>query len=190
MKRSPIRAYKIALSTILTATALSILPGFTSSGSAGEVIPQLGISKPREGNEDAKLFGGLAFRANLASALKAEIGAMYRNEERLNGNLDIRQWPITASLWLAPIPQLYAGGGVGWYHTTLDFDDDLGIDTKTSQDFGVHLGGGLTVPVSESVGVDLNGRYVFMDDIETEFEDLDSLNPDFWTTAIGLSFKF
>ncbi len=176
---------------IIAVTAVALFSCLTvPPSSAGEVVPQLGLTKPTEGNHDAKLFGGLALRGNLAPFLKSEIGVSYRNEERLNGNLDVRQWPITASLWLAPVPVLYAGGGVGWYNTTLDYNDALGIDNETSQDFGVHLGGGLTVPVSPKVGVDLNGRYVFMGDIETEFGDLDHLDPDYWTTSLGLAIVF
>jgi opacity protein-like surface antigen len=158
---------------------------------AAEIVPAIGITNSTEdSDDDVKLFGSLAFRGNLADALKAEIGVMYRNESFMNGNLNVRQWPLTASLYVTPTPQLYLGGGVGWYNTTLDYDDDLNIDSKTQQDFGFHVGGGIQVPVSEAMAVDLGGRYTFMDDIETELDDLANLNPDFWTTSLGLAFKF
>jgi len=157
---------------------------------AGEVIPHVGLSKGREGDQDAKMFGGVALRGNLARSLKAEIGVDYRNESRLGGDLNIRQWPVSASLWVFPLPSLYAGGGAGWYNTTVDYDESLGLDDRTTQDFGFHVGGGLVIPVGEKVGVDLNGRYVFMDSIDTELADLDRLDPDYWRMSLGLSLGF
>jgi len=171
-----------------------ILAGFLAAVPAvraGEIVPALGITNSTSDQSDEiKLFGSLAARGNIAQALKAEVGVMYRNESYMNGNLNVRMWPITASLYVTPTPQLYLGGGVGWYNTTLDYDDDTGIDSSTHQDFGFHVGGGVQVPVAEKVSVDLGGRYTFMDDVETELNDLDNLNPDFWTTQLGLAFKF
>ena len=158
---------------------------------AGEIIPAIGITNSTEDSgDDVKIFGSLAMRGNLAQALKAEVGVMYRQQSYMNGDLTARMWPITASLYVAPTPQLYIGAGVGWYQTTLDYDEDLPIEDDTSQDFGFHVGGGVQVPVAEKVSVDLGGRYTFMDDVETELNDLDNLNPDFWTTSLGLAFKF
>jgi hypothetical protein len=157
---------------------------------AGEVIPSLGLTRTIDGDDDVKMYGGVALRAPLASALKAEVSVMYRNEERLGGDVDIRMWPVTGSLWVSPVPVFYLGGGVGWYNTTIDYADEIPLDSETSQDFGVHLGGGLAVPITSSVGVDLGGRYVFMEEVETEFEDLGNLDPDFWTTSLGLSLTF
>src|SRR5205814_1094707 len=75
--------------------------------------------------------------------LKTEIGVAYRSETRLGGDLKVRMWPVTGSLWLAPLPMLYAGGGVGWYHTTFDYAPALAIANETKERFGVHLGGGI-----------------------------------------------
>ena len=158
---------------------------------AGEVVPAIGITNSTEDSgDDVKLFGSLAVRGNIAQALKAEVGVMYRQQSYMSGDLTARMWPITASLYVTPTPQLYLGAGVGWYQTTLDYDEDLGIADDTSQDFGFHVGGGVQVPVAEKISVDLGGRYTFMDNVETELNDLDNLNPDFWTTSLGLAFKF
>jgi opacity protein-like surface antigen len=108
-----------------------------------------------------------------------EIGASYRNDEFYGGDLDVRQWPVTASLYLTPIPSIYAGGGVGWYHTTFDYAEETGIPNSTSEEFGVHLGGGLQIPVAPMAAVDLSGRYVFMQDQESHLIP-ETFNPDFW----------
>jgi len=162
---------------------------------AGEVIPSVGITRPvHTGGTNAKIFGGLAFRGNLTPILKSEVGVAYRTESRLDGNLDTRQWPVTASLWLAPVQNLYAGGGVGWYQTTYDYNADYAeanglTDQTTKSEFGAHLGGGLGVPLTPTLGIDVNGRYVFMN---KSAGDLPSghFNPNFWSTTAGLSFHY
>ena len=157
---------------------------------AAEIIPSVGITKAAHAtNGKARISGGLAFRGNLIPILSTEIGVMYRSEERLGGNLDVRQWPVTASLWLQPVPQVYAGGGVGWYHTTFDYVTALGIPNETRQEFGMHVGGGVRVPLSEAAALDLNGRYVFMDSQQTVLPPT-TWDPDFWTTQLGLAFRF
>lgn len=159
---------------------------------AGEIIPSIGLTKPVDGDEDAEIYGGIAFRGEIASILKPEIGVAYRQESRLDDNLKVRMWPVTASLWISPVPALYAGAGVGWYHTTYDFDEEafpIEVEDETDSQFGVHLGGGLMIPLGPRLGVDLNGRYVMFQDQDDRLvpEDFD---PDFWSTSLGLAFRF
>ena len=157
---------------------------------AGEIIPSIGITRPSDGTgSDATVSGGLAFRGSIAPILKSEVGVSYRDQELNNGDLKVRMWPITGSLWLTPLPNFYAGGGVGWYHTTLDYAPSLGLPASTSQDFGVHLGGGLNVPIAPRAAVDLHGRYIFMGDKSSELPP-NSYDPDFWTTSVGLAIRF
>jgi opacity protein-like surface antigen len=158
---------------------------------AAEIVPAIGLSKPVDGDQDAKTFGSLAIRGDLLGPVKAEIGASYRSETQSDGLLKRRIWPITASLWLSPVPMLYAGGGVGWYYTTFDYDQDripIPIDDETKQEFGVHLGGGLKIPLAPSVGIDLHGRYVMMRE-QTSRLVPEKFDPDFWSTSVGLAIK-
>lgn len=156
---------------------------------AVEIIPSVGWSKGVDSEDDAKVFGGLAVRGSLAPFLKAEVGAAYRSEEIIEDNLQFRMWPITASLWLTPIPVLYAGGGVGWYHTTLDFDSDLPFEDETNSEFGAHVGGGFNIPLGPRVALDLNGRYVFLDPQQSDLPP-NEFDPDFWSTSAGLAITF
>jgi hypothetical protein len=157
--------------------------------SAAEIIPSIGITKAvHDDDAQSKIYGGLAVRAPLLPALKVEVGAAYRTEERAAGALDVRMWPVTASLWLQPLPILYAGGGVGWYHTTLDYAAPLESQSHTTEQFGVHLGGGLEVPFGPAA-LDLNGRYVFMNTQRSQLPPA-QWDPDFWTTTLGLAIKF
>lgn len=157
---------------------------------ATEVIPSVGITRAVNTDDNStRMSGGLAVRSNLAPFLMGEIGASYRSETRSGGDLHIRQWPITASLWLTPVPMLYAGGGAGWYQTTLDYAKSQPFSDETHQQFGVHLGGGLRVPLAPMVGLDLNGRYVFLGNLEQKLSTT-RMNPDYWTTSLGLASKF
>jgi len=159
---------------------------------ATEVIPSIGLTKPVDGNEDAKLYGSLALRGNILPILKTEIGVAYHQDDKLDDRLHVRMIPVTASLWLSPIPALYAGGGVGWYNINYDYDQDkipVPVSDETKQEFGVHLGGGVMVPLGTAAAIDLHGRYVMMQDQQSQLVP-EKFNPDFWTTSLGIAFKF
>lgn len=177
----------IVMGTVLACLLLACVP----LAQATEIIPSVGITKSaRDDNASAQIYGGVALRGNILPMLKSEIGIAYRHESRLDGNLEVRQWPVTASLWLAPIPALYAGGGVGWYHTTLDYAETVPLVTDvTHQRFGVHLGGGVEVPLGPSASVDLNGRYVYLGNEQSQLPPA-QFDPDYWTTTLGLAIRF
>ena len=180
------RARALVASLLITVLALVA----ARSAQAVELIPSVGITKPAtRGNERAQLSGGLALRGSFLPLLKSELGVAYRSESRLNGDLHVKMWPVTASLWLQPIPALYAGGGVGWYHTTLDYAETLPLQNETRQEFGMHVGGGLRVPIASAAALDLNGRYVFMDSQQSQLPPT-TWDPDFWTTTLGLAIRF
>jgi len=172
------------------AAALCLMLSFpTGTVRAGEIIPSVGLSRTVDGDNDAKLFGGIAFRGHLAPVLLSEIGVAYRSGSYFDDQLKVRMWPVTASLYLSPVPALYAGAGLGWYNTTFDYDSALPLEDETSQEFGVHVGGGLQVPLAPSAAVDLNGRYVFMREQDSPLVP-ESFDPDFWSTTLGIAFKF
>ena len=176
---------------MLSSVALAcVLVAGIGSARAGEIIPSIGLSKPIEGNADAKAYGGLALRGNLLPMIKTELAVAYREESRFNDALKLKMWPVTGSVYLQPIPMLYAGGGVGWYNITYDYSDALPLlKDETKQEFGVHLGGGLAVPLAPMVGLDFNGRYVMLQDQDAKLVP-EKFNPDFWTATAGLAIKF
>jgi hypothetical protein len=180
------RHHRIVVAAILPLLVLLLR---VEASPAGELIPSLGWANPVEDDAETKVFPGIAVRGNLLPLLKSEVGIAYRSESRFDDQLDVRMIPLTASLYVAPAPMLYAGGGVGWYYTTLDYDSSLPFEDETSQEFGVHVGGGMEVPLGPNVGVDLNGRYVMMRELDNRLvpEDFD---PDFWMTTLGLAIKF
>lgn len=163
---------------------------WTGSAAATEIIPSLGITKSaRNSGESAKVYGGIALRGSLFPFVKSEIGVAYRKETRFAGDLDVKMWPVTASLWLTPIPTLYAGGGVGLYHTTLDYAATLPVQDETHREFGMHVGGGIAIPLSSMAAIDMNGRYVFMDSQQAQLPPR-TFDPDYWSTTVGLAIRF
>lgn len=157
---------------------------------AAEVIPSLAMTRTPDAGDNTRMSFGLAVRSNLAPMVAAEIGVGYRKDEMFGGDVESTQWPVTGSLWFKPMPALYAGGGVGWYNTTLKYPNSPLLASSTSQEFGVHLGGGFNLPLVPGVAsLDLNGRYVYLGDQKSDLPP-NSFKADYWTTALGVAFHF
>jgi hypothetical protein len=175
---------------VLTVASL-VLATASVARAAVEIIPSYGMTKSTDANAgDAQGYGGLAIRASLLPFLKAEGGIAYRQDSFSNGDVTVRQWPVTASLWASPLPALYMGGGVGWYRTTYDYSSSVPFEDATTDKIGVHLGGGLDIPIAPRLGLDLNGRYIFMQKDNSNPALPTTFNPDFWSTTLGLAIKF
>jgi len=157
---------------------------------SAELLPSIGFTRPAGGG-DSKVSTGLALRSGLLPMVQSEIGVSYRKEE-FSGGGAATTWPVTASLWFAPIPNIYAGGGAGVYITKYDYDQDeipFPVDDETSQDFGVHLGGGLRFPLAPSASIDLHGRYVMLREKDSQLVP-EQFDPDFWMAKAGIAFGF
>ena len=182
MTRNIFRAAAIApLAVLLIATV--------GKARATEIIPSVGLTRSVD-TENTKSSIGLAIRGSaIPSVLAVELRGQYRKQDRFNGQLTEKMWPITASAWLTPLRVVYAGGGVGWYHTTLDYNAPSPLPDETSQKFGVHVGGGVRVPIAPAVALDMNGRYVWLQKQETAIFPRE-FNPDFWDMSLGLGLHF
>ena len=189
-KRSVPKLLDHALVTAALISAVTLLMIVAVRDShASELVPSIGLTRALDGSEKTKMSYGLALRTNIAPMIAAEIGASYRKETLYAGTTEVVQWPVTASLWLKPISALYAGGGVGWYQTTVSYPQTA-LASSTSQKFGAHLGGGLTLPLVPAVlSLDLNGRYVYLGDQASELPPR-NFKADFWTTSAGLAIHF
>jgi hypothetical protein len=168
------------LATLATATA--------GTAAGVEIIPSLGVTKSTDTNAgDAQGFGGLAIRASVLPFLKLEGGIGYRQDSFGDGDVTVRQWPLTVSAWASPLPMVYAGGGLGWYRTTLDYRSSLPFEDSTTDKVGVHLGGGVLVPVASKLALDFNGRYIFMQKDNENVQVPTTFNPNFWSLTVGLA---
>jgi len=157
---------------------------------AAEIVPSVGLTRATNGDGDVKSFAGLALRGSVLPMVKSEIAVAYRNDPYFGGDLNMRMWPVTASLWLTPLPTFYVGGGVGFYHTTYDYRNTLPFQDHTSEQFGTHLGGGLAIPIVPAVAsLDLNARYVRLSDKELPISAV-AVKQSYFSTALGVAIKF
>ena len=169
---------------------LAMLLAGLQAARASEVVPSVGLTHATDGDGGYKPFVGLAVRSSVLPMVKAELGVAYRNDPYENGNLNVRMWPVTTSLWLAPLPMFYFGGGVGLYHTTYDYKDGLGLQDETSSEFGTHLGGGLNFPIVPAIAsLELNGRYIHLREKGTLLAP-GSIKQSFVSTSLGVAIKF
>ena len=169
---------------------LAMLLAGLQAARAAEVVPSVGISRSTSGDGSTTTFAGVALRGSVLPLLKSEIAIAYRSEPYNNGDLNVRMWPVTASLWLTPLPTLYVGGGAGLYHTTYDYKAALGLPDATSREFGTHVGGGLTLPLLPGIAsVDLGGRYVSLREKESLIAP-GRITQSFWSTSLGVAIKF
>lgn len=186
LPRSRSHAERTALRWVPTIVLASLLAGPAPLFGA-ELVPSVGLTRSIDGDQ-AKSNLGLALRGTLVpQVLQTEFGVSYRREEYYDGDLAVKQWPITASLLLTPLPTLHGDAGVGWYNTTYDYKSPL-LSNETKQEFGVHVGGGMKLPIAPGAALDLTGRYVFLRDQQSRLVP-EKFDPDFWTLALGLAIR-
>jgi len=177
-------------SLVAASLAIGLALVMAPAAKAGEIIPSLGWTKAPDGNGDAAIQYGIALRGGLVPMVDGEIGLGYRKSEVFNGQVESTQWPVTASVWLKPTPMFYLGGGVGWYNTTLHYPNTPALASYTSQKTGMHLGGGMSLPLVPGIAsADLNLRYVYLG---TEKSQLPPQNfkADYFTAALGCAIHF
>jgi hypothetical protein len=174
---------------VLGSLAALLMCAAVKANAATEIIPSAGLTRGADSDETKAIYG-LALRTSaIPSVIDLELKGQYRNQLVLGGAAREHQWPVTASLWVTPLRVVYAGAGVGWYHTTLDFQGPTAPPTNTTEHFGVHAGAGLRIPFGSAMALDLNGKYVWLENQETATIP-STFNPDFWDASLGLAFRF
>jgi opacity protein-like surface antigen len=175
---------------VIGSLAALVLCAAVKAQASTEIIPSVGLTRSVD-TDQTKSEVGLALRGSMIpSVLDVELKGQYRKQDELGGQLTERMWPVTASLYLTPLRVLYAGGGVGWYHTTLDYNAPSTLPDETHQKFGVHASAGVRVPLAgDALGLDLNGRYTWLEKQETAAIP-NKFNPDFWDMSMGLALRF
>lgn len=165
---------------------LLLLAGLRSAH-AVEIVPSVGVSKMTDA-DDQKVFVALGLRQSLLPRIETEINVGYRKEAE-EGAFEMSTIPVTLSLWVSPVPMLYAGGGAGAYFQAFRYDDSLLIPNESETQWGAHVGGGFRFPLAPMAKVDLNAKYVFLGEKTTTFS-TGSFDPSFWTASAGLAIGF
>jgi hypothetical protein len=176
------RALNAAISAIAIG-ALVLLLTATSSRATGVGVRGAWVDRPNT-DENTQMVGGF-FRLGGVAALE---GAVDYRKEDLPGSVEVRTWPVTASLVVSPIPVLYGLAGVGWYNTTIDFPSSALVDDRTQRDFGWHVGAGTQVPIMPSLSFLADLRYAYInydfDEFAESVADFDGGN--YLTLNLGL----
>ncbi|MGE5497292.1 MAG: outer membrane beta-barrel protein [Syntrophothermus sp.] len=177
---------------MLTAVVMVISSVMLSAQGIG-IGPQIGWQKASSA-DNGRLMYGAALRLKASPAIGIEGSINYREEEYANGGLKVRTWPVMVTGLFYPIPFVYGAIGVGWYNTTFDYGQKLTVENlknNTQQNFGWHLGGGLEVPLGQTVMLTGDIRYVFLN---YDFGDLANkaqtgdLSSNFYVITVGLLF--
>lgn len=159
---------------------------------ASGIGPKLGFYKAPDA-EDGTMFIGIQSRSK-GKYFGGEFSLEYRGEQSYsttNGELTIRQIPVTGSLMLfAPLSENlapYGLAGIGAYYTFYDYDGGFinsGDDAEVN--VGYHLGFGADLAVSESAAFNVDYRYLFLDGNDSIPEKEFSGN----VLSVGLTFYF
>lgn len=155
--------------------------------------PHLGIQKS-DGAEDANYLVGATLRMKLMPIIGIEGDLGYRQEKYGNNAVTVRNWPVTVTGLLYPLPFAYGGIGGGWYNTTFDYADtynDAGFDDETTQEFGWHLAAGVELPASPRFKVFGDVRFVFLDYKFKELPNavMEGKDSDFYSLNFGILFR-
>ena len=166
-----------------------LLLASVSGARATELVPSFGLTRTVDSDQANSNFG-LALRGDIAGrVLQTELAASYRSQTYADGAVKTRMIPLTASILVRPISMVHADAGAGWYHTKYEYPNAPGSPSDdTIQQFGVHVGGGLEVPLAPRTALDLTGRYIFLENQEAKLVP-QTFDPDFWSMSLGLAFR-
>jgi len=149
-----------------------------------------GYIKPRDA-DDGTWFGGVQVRVPLTPVLAIEGSIEFHSSEFADGDIEVVQWPVQASLLVFLMPDApvcpYVLAGLGWYYTTTDFSGSLsGVDSETDSLVGAHIGFGAKFALGgATASADL--RYIFL---EPDNDNLDDEDFDTIQLVLSLSFPF
>jgi len=156
--------------TVFLALFLAPLTGYSESGKFG-----LGVRGGLYKSTDAdsyKVYGGVQARWRVFPAMSLEGTFDYRSSESYPDNTKVTSYPILASALFYLIPGAkispYLLGGLGWYYSKIE--DSSGSSTTNKP--GIHLGGGLDIPLSPDISFNADLRYYFLDYNDQKLRDL------------------
>lgn len=152
--------------------------------------PHLGIQKAQDAEKSNYLVGA-TLRMKLLPGIGAEGDIGYRQEKFGSGAVTVKNWPVTVTGLLYPLPIVYGGLGGGWYNTTFDYADSynqMGFADEAVKKFGWHLAAGVELPASPKLKVFGDVRYVFLDYKFKELPGgvLDGAKANFYSLNFGL----
>lgn len=173
---------------VLLAAPAAAQVGKFGIGAHGTLLPSV---TDNGDDEDGREFAfGVQARMRFTDNLGFEASVEFR-EEMIDDDVTLKLYPIQFSLLYYLLPSsrvgIYALGGLGWTRSSLE-GDFFGEDAEDSQ-MSYHFGGGIEVPVSESIGVFGDFRYL---NVDLDFGDLlaRDIETSGWQANFGVNFYF
>jgi opacity protein-like surface antigen len=155
------------ITSMLVGLLVTLLPGLAWGTGLG-LGARYSFVHNRDTDDNANMLGAMARLRGTFLGLEGAVD--YRNED-LGNNVELKTWPISASLMLYPIPAIYGLAGVGWYNSTIDFPAGSLYEDDTDTELGYHFGAGLEMPLAPTLKLTGDFRYLFVD---YEFDDIPS----------------
>ena len=119
-----------------------------------------------QADTSAERFTGGHVRAWLSKRTALEVSFDRRVESNDTLTEEVRDYPLQASVLLAPVPSTFAPyvlGGVGWYtHKVEQLAGDKLIDSTTSRRVGTHAGFGAELRMGRHAAFHADYRYTFL----------------------------
>ena len=175
---------KIIFWTVLLLVLFLVpLTGYSDSGKFG-LGARGGLYKSTDA-DGSKLYGGIQARWKLSPSLSFEGAFEYRPTESYPNNRKITSYPLLASALFHLMPGAkfspYLLGGLGWYYSKIE--DSTGSNTTYTP--GLHLGGGLDIPLNPDISFNADIRYYFLNYGDQKVSDLKT---DGYIISVGFTF--
>ena len=174
----------ILLSSLLLVLVLLPLTTYSAEGGKLGVGIRGGWYKSQDADQ-GKVYGGIQARWRVLPALSIEGLVDYRYEQSFPNNRKITSYPVLVSALFYPIPESkispYLLAGAGWYYSKLE---DRSGSTWTN-DFGVHAGAGVDIPLSPMITFNADLRYYILDINDQKVSDLTTSG---YLISAGLTF--
>jgi opacity protein-like surface antigen len=201
-----------ALAFSIVVLSLSPLIAFAESNlnylnlKAGFYSPNGDLEQLNEAEFGTGFYGEIAIGRYILSGVAIEVGLGYFESDAservsfIDGDFDVDVVPLLLSLKLfytLPQIELFLAGGGGAYFTDFEARVDVPSLLKISDSdddtiYGVHLGTGLNVNLTNSIFVGVEGRYIWTGEADIDIFDGASIDFDIngFTVTGNLGFRF
>jgi opacity protein-like surface antigen len=152
--------------------------------------PKVGYFKTADADK-GQLMIGAAARLKLGG-IGVEGSVDYRQEKYADDKITVRTWPVSATALIYPLSFVYGLAGMGWYNTTIDYDQESlsfkHVPDETKQKIGWHFGAGIELPFGFGKTLAADIRYHFIDYDFSAFPGSKDLKSNFYSINVALLF--
>jgi opacity protein-like surface antigen len=166
-----------------------------ADGAEFSIGPMGGYLRARDADRGT-WFGGVQARLRFLRVLAVEGSISFHQNYYSDGDVVVTQFPVQVTALILPFPNgpvdPYLLGGVGWYYTRTDIDEDIAGEDEHETDnlFGFHVGAGLNLWLSDRFSLFCDFRWVFLDRPNVDDGNIRDQEYDYWQVTFGMNFRF